>query len=179
MVVIKLEEETRFFEEMGKSDALGVVIRGLIYIEHELIELLTENLENPVAAKLNSLEYSAKVDLAVAIGLRPDLGKGLNALGSLRNKLAHDLRAKVDTSAANNAYKALAAVDKDIVQNTFARVQKLNSPSPKTFSALEPLDQVRVLMVSLRQAVRAARRASQAHREEVEAALAAHRAAPS
>lgn len=179
MVVISLEAETRFFNEMSNADSLGVVIRGLIYIEHELIELLSENLANPKAAKIPTLEYSAKVDLAVAIGLRDDLGKALKALGSLRNRLAHDLHAEVDASAANNAYKALSSLDKKIVQDTFSRVQKLNSPRPKTFATLPPLDQVRILMVSLRQAVRAARNVSRAAQEETQAALDAFRAAKS
>jgi hypothetical protein len=177
VVTISLEAEKRFFAEMENADPLGVVIRGLIYIEHELIELLTENLVNPKAAKISSLEYSEKVDLAVAIGLRDDLGRALRALGSLRNRLAHDLQAAVDASAANNAYKALSAQDKDIVQNIFSRVQELNAPRPKTFASLEPLDQVRVLMVSMRQAVRAARNVSKAHRDEIDAALEIYRAA--
>src|SRR5258708_1065128 len=76
-----------FLTTLLSEDELGVVVRAHIHIEHELEKFLCAALENP--NELGRLEYSARVRLALACGLRADLKGPLNAFGALRNRFSH------------------------------------------------------------------------------------------
>lgn len=158
--------DRHFFREMDTADALTLVVRGLIHIEHELIALLEEAFVQPKDAAIDQMEYSMKVSVAVGLGLRPSIGKALRALGTIRNKMAHQLEFQIDASAADNLYKALDAQAKDLVNRIFDGIQARESRKLR-FATLPPLDKVRILFVTYRQAVRAARSQAIGHRAEI------------
>ena len=72
------------------EDELGVVVRAHIYIEYQLDQFIWSALLKP--KELGHINYSSRVRLALACGLRGDLKPRLNALGDLRNKFAHRIR---------------------------------------------------------------------------------------
>jgi hypothetical protein len=88
------------------QDELGVVLRAHVHIEHQLERYIHTALEEP--NELRRMEYSARVRLALACGLRKDLKLPLNAFGALRNKFAHTLNS------------ILTHNDVDLILNTFS-----------------------------------------------------------
>lgn len=148
-----------FYGVIVREDALGVIVRGLIHVEHELIGLIESNMHDPAALDKVGLDYHGRIHLAVALGMTPRLIPPLTALGSLRNNLAHRLAAEVGQSEANNLYQAFASDDKEIIQRTHERIRKgaKGRLHPKKFSSMEPLDRIRIIIISLRAAVRAGR----------------------
>lgn len=163
--------DAAFYSDIEREDALGVVVRGLMYIEAELAALIEENVSQPDTLS-RDIEFAMRVRIAVALGLRASLLPPLNALGNLRNKLAHNLRVSLGQSVANNLYKTLESVDQEIVQVTYRGFQERSDGKyPSKFKDLDPLDQVRFFLVTLRMAVRAARMQSDTGRVRIQAAL--------
>ena len=81
-----------FQELYGTADVLAFVIRGHLYCESALTQLLEANFKNPNAIDVDRLQYRTKVELCVALGLiDPSLTPGLHKLGLLRNKFGHNL----------------------------------------------------------------------------------------
>lgn len=104
---IELNEEMSNFSKdtAGESD-LMVVLRGHIYIEHELEKMLELALEEPsVIFKNNNdtrIGFETKLKWAVAIGvLSKDVKAAYSKLNDLRNKYAHRLDAKLTNEDFN------------------------------------------------------------------------------
>jgi len=75
---------------LRNEDDLGKVVRAHIHIEHELQEFIFFAAPVPDQLKsFDSMEFTEKVQLALLLGLTPDLKAALNATGRLRNKFAH------------------------------------------------------------------------------------------
>jgi len=151
-------DDDRFYAELTGKDPLGVVIRGLIYIDLELSALIEEAIYDPSHLKALKLDYSGRLNLAAALGLDGRFLPPLRALGSLRNRFAHQPNMSVSESDAQNAYEALSPHEKQIVRDSLRRVQaKLVTKGDTAFGELEPLDKLVLIMVALRAALRAGR----------------------
>ena len=93
---------------LRNEDDLGKVVRAHIHIEHELQDFIF--FAAPVPDQLKSfdtMEFTDKVQLALLLGLTPDLRAGLNATGRLRNKFAHKLDMKIGEDEAKNLIATL------------------------------------------------------------------------
>ncbi|MEZ9202040.1 hypothetical protein AB4151_06500 [Vibrio splendidus] len=97
---------------LQESD-LGKVIHTQIQIEHLINDYLASALEYPEHLKPIGLDYSGKVQLALALGLSSELKKPLGVLGKIRNDFAHNLDTKIDTSYMNNFYDSFPAERKE------------------------------------------------------------------
>lgn len=153
-----VDDET-FFKQLSQEDPLGVVLRGVIHIDHELMALINEASATPRAINHSAFDYHQRVMIAVAVGLNPAFSKPLNAVGTLRNKFAHEPNFPFGAAQVNPIYQALSGDHKEIVQETFRSVR---AKHPKgnfagSFSGLDPLDKMVFLLISLRQALRAGR----------------------
>ncbi|EJR41435.1 hypothetical protein IIK_05816 [Bacillus cereus VD102] len=87
----------KFFEDTEGEDELQVILRGHLYIEHELEKLLRLALVEPDYVLTNNrFMFASKVDLAVSLGLLPKSSKKVyGKLNSVRNNYAHQLDFKI------------------------------------------------------------------------------------
>jgi hypothetical protein len=84
----------RLFSVSAGDDILAAVVRWHLHIEYQLVQFVQACL--PAPDELGSrTTYSGLVRLALACGLRKDLKAPLNALGSLRNRFAHDIKTQL------------------------------------------------------------------------------------
>ena len=81
------------FEELNCTEnVMLVVVRGHLYCESALAEVLRKHLQRPEEIQIDRLEFQAKVNLCSALGaLALELKPGLTQLGKLRNKYVHQL----------------------------------------------------------------------------------------
>lgn len=163
-------DDADFFAAVAESDHMGVVVRGAIYIEHELIALVEENLKSPQALKGINLGYRGSVALAIAVGLDQRFQEPLLALGKQRNKFAHDPGVTISDTEANTLFNALNNADRAVVSKTLS---SLAAAYPDKFAGekLDPMDRVRLVIVALRQAARAARMFAQLERRLIETTM--------
>jgi hypothetical protein len=79
-------------EHLDGGDELQVIVRGQLYLEHGLIELLSEAMRYPEATDLRRLPYNLKIDLCVGLGvLSKVLVPPMNKVNEFRNRVAHNL----------------------------------------------------------------------------------------
>lgn len=146
------ERDGDFYAAIIAQDELGMIARAHIHIEHELQLFLGESLSRPDEIDGSSVTYNVRVRVALAVGLRPQLKKPLMALGTLRNKFAHELGMKLSIEDANNFYATFDAVGKRVIQDAYASmVQKYGRPDD--LAALSAKDRMSLYVVSLRSAV--------------------------
>src|SRR4051794_10076711 len=62
-------DPNRFFEDLGDGSAFEVVLRGHLWVEHELLRSLTSALPYPDRVDLDRLPFGLKVGLVAAHGL--------------------------------------------------------------------------------------------------------------
>ena len=97
--------EDTFLKALQGEDQLGMVIRAHIYIEHHLNEFLQVLIPYPEFLEPLKLDYYGRVQLAGAMGLQPQLLKPLQAVGALRNEMAHKLGTKLTKSRLRESKK--------------------------------------------------------------------------
>jgi hypothetical protein len=103
---------------LQREDDVGLVLRGHLHVEHQLIELPSALL--PVAERCDwgKISYRAKVELAYGCGLPKDLKELLERLGSMRNGFAHTLDVSLSKQSVLDLYNSLSV----------RRKRPLNSP---------------------------------------------------
>jgi len=142
--------ENGAIEDLMREDELGMVIRAHIHVEAQLIRLLEALVPYPESLDKMNLDYSQRVNLSIAMGLKPEQAPPLRALGSIRNRFAHRLDSSLNRSDVDNLYNAFSSDDKIIVQQGFDRTNKQMSQDNKVkFKMLEPRDQFILMAVTL------------------------------
>lgn len=139
-----------FYLDILKEDELGATIRTHIYIEsalEQLIEILVSDYEH---IKKMQLDFSQKVNLAVAIGMPKEFAPALLAVGTIRNKFAHRIDTKIDKEKTNNLYKQFSPDQKSAIHVSFNNTLK-NTPlgQVRNFSEITPKEQFAILSVAL------------------------------
>ncbi|MFA0718964.1 hypothetical protein AB4622_23525 [Vibrio splendidus] len=112
-----------FKEALFADDDLGSVIRVHLHIEHYVNEILSIIVPYSDDLKPLQLDYFGKVNLLSAMGYNPERLKVLLALGKMRNKFAHDLNYKLDSSNVDNLYETLDVKSKEILQNSHNKIR--------------------------------------------------------
>ncbi|MEJ0075406.1 MAG: hypothetical protein WDO17_08140 [Alphaproteobacteria bacterium] len=92
------------------EDALGVVLRCHIEIEHKLGEFLEASL--PAPQRLGELSFAMHIRLALGCGLRRTLDAPLKALNKLRNEFAHESGKVLTSNDVERFYEAFADDDR-------------------------------------------------------------------
>lgn len=144
------EKQARLIVALTGTDALGVVIRAHIHVEHEVIAFIKARLPVPGALSLRDLDYDRRVKLALALGLPDEFSKALSFLGKLRNTFAHDIDATIGEQEANNFAQAMGpakVTTADAYQATHAKLGGADKPTP--FSKLQAMDRVILLCQTL------------------------------
>ncbi len=150
--------EDAFLKDLRGEDELGMVIRAHIHIEHHLNELLNMVIPYSGYLKAMQLDYAGKVNLAGAMGLRPDIVSPLLALGNLRNQMAHKLGTKITKSRERNFYRTFGGEGKQTIQQSYERTRRdLRVGKVPKLRELDSPDLFVLMAVTLRAALLAAK----------------------
>ncbi len=139
-------------DELSKAlieerDELGVVLRAQLYIENKLDELLLSMIPKPEHFHQMQLNYSAKVKLACALGFDSDFKGMLLALGSIRNKFAHNLDQAIDEETMKNLHSVAHPLYRERLPE-FINSQSQGS-KVSSFNEVHPRDQFTTLVIAL------------------------------
>jgi len=136
-----MEFKSNLIEVLQGEDDLGVVVRSHIVVEQYLNTLIESEMVSTEHYQKIKLDYHDTVKLAVALGLNPRFEKALNALGTLRNDFAHNLRPKISAQDSKNLYQTLNSDDKQVLQKCLTSTRKkLPEEGISQYQALEPKD---------------------------------------
>lgn len=144
-------DEDDFQAALQGEDALGMVVRAHIHLERCLNELISALVKDAIFVDKMNLDYSQKVNLAVALGLNASYGPALQVMGTLRNAFAHRADAILGRQEVNNLYKAFPADDKTMMASAYESTKKkagiTNLPN---FRELAMKEQFIFMVMSLR-----------------------------
>ena len=99
----------KFSEDTEGEDELQVILRGHLYIEHELEKSLRLKLVEPDYILGSRFMFASKVNLAAALGLLPkDIKKIYEKLNSIRNNYAHRLDFKITDKHLNDIVSCMS-----------------------------------------------------------------------
>ena len=154
----KFEFDRSFYVALTGQDEIGVVIRAHIYIEQLVNEALERLIPYPDPMEAMRLDYSQRVHLLVALGLKEQHLSPLLALGRLRNKFAHKLDAGLTEGVVNDFFRTFDGENRQIIQNAYSSARdKLSSePRPNRASDLPPKDRFALYAATLHSALIAA-----------------------
>ena len=145
------KDAASLIEGLQSEDELGAVIRAHLYIESYLIQLIEKLIPDQEHLDNMRLNYSQRIDLALALGLIPRFGPPLRILGKIRNDFAHRLDAKLSKKHVTDLYGALDQEDREIILQSFKEAKKkLPEAYPQTFKSLETKDKFIFIVITLR-----------------------------
>ena len=146
-----LAEQENFLAAVRGEDELGAVIRSHIYVESALAFLLEHLVADKKYLEKLDLDYSQRVDLAIALGLKAEHAPPLHALGTIRNAFAHRLNANLTKDRVEALYKQFSASDKEILHTAFKLTSsQIPIEGAKSFRSLSEKDQFALMAVALR-----------------------------
>ncbi|TXN07011.1 hypothetical protein FV222_03680 [Methylobacterium sp. WL103] len=105
-----------------REDELGIVIRGHIHVEHELIDFIRMMISPPEILSALDLDYKDKCKLASALGLHKALQAPLKFAGSYRNRFAHNLGVDITQQDADNFHSALLLKGREYFEHSYHMV---------------------------------------------------------
>ena len=147
------DSEQQFIADLLREDDVGLVLRGQLHVEHQLIELATALLPFANRCDWSKISYRAKVEFAYGCGLPADLKALLEQIGTLRNQFAHTLTASISKQPVLDIYNSLSDRIRDGLKDSYKAMGKGKLSSP---SSLEPRDLLTLILLNARQATKAA-----------------------
>jgi hypothetical protein len=94
------------------------IIQAHLYYDHIITKLISESLQKPKLIRLDRMSFSAKIDLVSALGVIQESDRGfLRKINNIRNRIAHDLHYKPDTSDTKSLYGLMTPAAKKIVSD--------------------------------------------------------------
>lgn len=139
--------------DLQREDDVGLVLRGHLHVEHQLIELASVVLPFAARCDWGKISYRAKLEFAYGCGLPEDLKDLLERLGSIRNGFAHTLNASVSQRSTLDLYNSLSDRLRDGLKVSY-RAMGLGELAGPT--SLEPRDLLILIFLNARQATKAA-----------------------
>ena len=104
------DEFINFMVDTKSKEMLIVVLRTHLYIERELISMLTETILDEKV--LQGTNFKNKLDLAHSMGMLGDNYNVLNKINSIRNKYAHYMDYEFDEKEFEDLLSTLSKEDK-------------------------------------------------------------------
>lgn len=118
-----------FLDATFGGDELQVILRGHLYIEHELEKLLKIYMVEPQLVLTERFMFMNKINLAIALGaLSLDKKTPYKRLNELRNNYVHQLKFKVSETDLN---RLVDSFDRDLRDE--ASVKKWNEGLPEEY----------------------------------------------
>jgi hypothetical protein len=145
--------DNSLYDDLARQDDVGLVLRGHLHIERELVNLASAMLPFHARCDWGKLSFRAKVELAYACGLPLDVKNLLEKVGSLRNDFAHKLSARISKSAALDLYNSLSPRHRSGLKGSYKVMfgKVLSKPA-----ALPPHDLLTLVLLTAHSATRAA-----------------------
>ncbi|PSV14622.1 hypothetical protein [Photobacterium kishitanii] len=146
---LNLTELLKIENPCGKMIAIHCVIEDLIS------DFISLSLMQPDYLEKLHLSHMDRVNLAMALGLSPDIYKPLKAIATIRNKFAHQLDKNIDKSMINEFFKSFPSkgkdciFSKDYILNMGKELNVFGFSEGKTWKKLESDDQFILLIISL------------------------------
>jgi hypothetical protein len=85
-------DEARFKARISTGEKWQQLLQSHLYYDHVITQLLSDALANPDAVNVNRMSFSQKLQFISALNLLPaQLVSSIDAINSLRNKIAHEL----------------------------------------------------------------------------------------
>lgn len=157
----QVDDDVRFYRDLATDDSITITVKGAIYVEREIRELLASQVYDPSMLDKIDLTYWHRIQLAVAFGLHPRFQSPLKKLGEIRNKFAHVLRDDLNAEDVKQFYDSFGPEEKSLIQATYAKIRSAGSAKtkrPKKLSSLPPADQFQIYVTTLRAALLAAKK---------------------
>ena len=144
--------EQKLFTDLKREDDVGLVIRGHLHVENQLIDFISHTLLHPEKCDWEKIGYSGKVELALACGLPDGMRTILEKLGELRNDFANNLDATIDPKWVLNTYNSLSLQLKKDLEKSY---KKMDLGRLSQQSTLDTRDLLVLIFLSVRQGVHA------------------------
>ncbi len=135
-----------------REDDVGLVLKGHLHVEHQLIELISMSLPFKERCDWSRIGYRGKIELALSCGLPNDMRLPLKRIGTLRNNFAHDLGANIEKKKVMDIYNGLSERLREGIK-AYVATGRQGTFNP---SELAERDLLVLLFVVFRQAIRAA-----------------------
>lgn len=149
-VTLVAPEDISFAKALSSEDDLGAVVRVAIWVESLVMRLVEQPLPAPKALKDLNLDYHGKVQLAVALGMPEEMAAVLKALGSLRNRFAHQLDMVLKESDVSNVYKALPPARRSYLHEFLKQMHAEGLVPTERYASLSPRVQLSLIAMSIR-----------------------------
>lgn len=134
-------------KDIANEDDLGAVIRGHIRIESLLSRYISAAVIKPEKIEGRRFEYSARVAISLALGLRDGLQGPLTSLGTIRNGFAHTPEKSISEKDFSDFIASFDKKDKQDFESSWKRIEDENEQNAA--APLTHKDRFRVAMVTL------------------------------
>lgn len=137
-----MEAEWQAFDSefLKHRSPFETIIRGHLYVQSALINLVRTALDKPDAINLARIDFSSLVQWAVALGLiERQAGPGFHKLNSFRNRFAHNLYAGYSLQDAIDLFNALGRRHRAMVGDNQQRPFREEQTFHLTLSCIKSL----------------------------------------
>ncbi len=113
-----ISEKDNFIKTIASREIMVVILKGHLYLENSLQELLCEVID--INAMETEMSFKQKMDLAKSLGLVDDYTyRPLHKFNKIRNAYSHNVNYKFDESEYDDLLSTLSKEDKDqFIKNT-------------------------------------------------------------
>ena len=140
--------------DLKESSDLALVVSSHLHVEYWVDRLIAFHFPNRNKLKKLRLNYSRKIQLLAALGVKEEELKPLRYLGQLRNRFAHDIGYILEESKVSEFYEEFSAQNRDqLLVSTQYLFPEISIP---TFEDLGHKDKYRIMLASLCTAIRLA-----------------------
>lgn len=95
-----------FYRDTEGEDFLQIILRGHLYIEHEIVEIIKLHFKKSHIFLRDKPSFVTKLNLVCALDIIPEVNKGAyNQLNTIRNKYAHQLNYELKADSFNDFIK--------------------------------------------------------------------------
>jgi hypothetical protein len=148
----------RMKRDVAQGDTLALVIRAHLYVEHILLQMLTESFVVSTTLDLRRLTFPMKVDLCVALGLLGTDWRGvIGKLNEVRNQAAHRLGVQLGDDQRHELWSLLP---------TELKTELLSDTGNADAVPLERIFQFLIILTDIQRQNAAASRIDTAYRRE-------------
>jgi hypothetical protein len=115
--VSRLKEDVTF-----SGDTVVTVIKAHLYLEHVIVQTLTEAFKVPDAVDFRRMSFPAKLDLCVALGIYPKPWREIiSRVNEMRNRTAHKLDTQVSEHAKRELWEMLPEITKQSLRSEYEK----------------------------------------------------------
>ncbi len=151
--MVQKDADQQFLDDLMREDDVGLILRGHLHAEHQLVELLTAVLPMGDRCDWSKISFFAKVESAYGCGLPLDVKDLLAKIGTLRNNFAHRLDAEITKKEVLALYNGLSARHRNVLKGSYKKMNGAEFPKP---ASLDPRDLLIIVLMCARQATKAA-----------------------